>query len=350
MALKVCTHVISTLNFTRNNKARLLPLVRGLLYFAFSAPADLVAYGSRIGEMPAYSTIYKALKGLSTHAAAVTMTHARDPTKGGFLQIDNVQYYKNQRDIRIGRVNQMIIGIAATYAEMDGIDISAFDLEDKRRRLAERGRLNATVETFQKMLDQEHIETVSVLHWLRVLTLYVPELSKWKEHISMLFRTRAAKIPLPGQATVVHPLATSGKNETVTTELKDALLDFFSQMGQKQGDYLRRLILVGGDGLTYEKMIILKQYLQFHEDPFENFELLEPVLSSWHTEWTDLSRIYETHWDSLRSEDPSTIGHSAAQVNRPAPPNLKKVDYYPSAEFLYLVLDVRILDCWRYAI
>jgi hypothetical protein len=95
-------------------------------------------------------------------------------------------------------------------------------------------------------------------------------------------------------------------------------------------------------------MIILKQYLQFHDNPFESFELLQPVLSAWHTEWTDLNRIYETHWDSLRSEDPSTLGHSAAQVNRPAPANLKKVDYYPSAEFLYLVLDVRILDCWRY--
>lgn len=150
--------------------------------------------------MPAYSTTYKALKGLSSHAAAVTLAHARDLTKSGFLQIDNVQYYKNQRDIRMGRVNQMIIGIAATYAEMDGIDISAFDLDDKRRHLAQNERLKVTVETYQKMLDQQHLEIISALHWLRVLTLYVPQLSELKDHISMLFRTRGAKIPLRPQA------------------------------------------------------------------------------------------------------------------------------------------------------
>ncbi|KAM6491593.1 hypothetical protein JOM56_012985 [Amanita muscaria] len=343
----VCTHVLSSLNFTRNNEARLLPLARGLLYFAFSAPVDLISYGSRIGEMPAYSTIYNALKGLSTHAAAVTAAHGRDPTTCGFLQIDNTQHYKRQYDLRIGRTNQMVIGIAATYSELAGVEVSALDLEDKRCRIAKNQRLKVTVKTFLDLLDAKHIETVSMLHWLRVLVHYIPALSKWREHVSMLFRTRASKLPLPAQATIVHPLASSGKNETVTTELKDALVDFFAQMGQSPGDYHRRLILVGGDGLTYEKMLVQKQYLQFHNDPFQSFELLEPVLSLWHTEWTDLSRIYETHWDSLQSEDPSTLGHSAAQVNHPAPPNLKKVDYYPAAEFLYLVLDVRILDCWR---
>ena len=90
--------------------------------------------------------------------------------------------------------------------------------------------------------------------------------------------------------------------------------------------------------------------MQFHEDAFESFEVLEPTLAAWHTEWTDLSRIYETHWDSITSSDPSTLGHSAAVIGRPSPPNLKKVDYYPSAEFLFLVLDVRMLDCWRYTV
>ncbi|KAM6489590.1 hypothetical protein JOM56_014912 [Amanita muscaria] len=250
-------------------------------------------------------------------------------------------------DLRIGRTNQMVIGIAATYSELAGVEVSALDLEEKRRWIAKNQQLKATVKTFLDLLDANHIETVSTLHWLRVLVHYIPALSKWRELVSMLFRMRASKLPLPAQATIVHPLASSGKNETVTTELKDALVDFFAQMGQSPGDYHRRLILVGGDGLTYEKMLVQKQYLQFHNDPFQSFELLEPVLSLWHTEWTDLSRIYETHWDSLQSKDPSTLGHSAAQVNHPAPPNLKKVDYYPAAEFLYLVLDVRILDCWR---
>jgi hypothetical protein len=126
-------------------------------------------------------------------------------------------------------------------------------------------------------------------HWLRILVNNVPSLAKWKDYVLLLFRTHATKLPLPNKATKVHLLAASGKNETIMTELKDAYIDFFLQLGQKEGDYIRRLILAGGDGLTYEKMIMLKQYLQFHSDPLQSLEILEPVLSSWHMEWTNLS-------------------------------------------------------------
>jgi hypothetical protein len=76
-----------------------------------------------------------------------------------------------------------------------------------------------------------------------------------EEHVSILYRTRAAKLPLPAQATKLHPLAANGKKETITVKLKDALLDFFEQLGQKQGDYIWRLLMVGGVGLTYEKLL-----------------------------------------------------------------------------------------------
>jgi hypothetical protein len=66
-SLKVGAHGLSSLNFTRNHEARLLPLARGLLYSSFSAPADLMAYASQIGEMPVYSIVYNTLKGLATN-------------------------------------------------------------------------------------------------------------------------------------------------------------------------------------------------------------------------------------------------------------------------------------------
>ena len=88
--MQVCTHAISILNFACNNEARLLPLARGLLYFASSAQVNLFAYGSRIREMPAYSTISNTLQGLSDQEA-VTTSHGRDLTKFGILQFDNVK-------------------------------------------------------------------------------------------------------------------------------------------------------------------------------------------------------------------------------------------------------------------
>lgn len=163
-----------------------------------------------------------------------------------------------------------------------------------------------------------------------------------------LFCTRAAKHRLSVCATKVHPLVTSGKNEVVITELKDTLLDFFTQIGQTREDHLRRLIMVDRDGLTYEKMHPLKKYMQYHEHEFERFELIKPELEVWHTESTNLSRIFETHWSCPLSIDPSMLGHSARKIGRQTPSNLKKVDYYPSARLENLVLDVRMLDCWRY--
>ena len=80
------THTLSSLNFTQNNEAHILPLARGLLYFSFSAPANLIAT-NQVGEMPAYSTIYNALKGLAAHEATITASCASDPTKMGFPSI-----------------------------------------------------------------------------------------------------------------------------------------------------------------------------------------------------------------------------------------------------------------------
>ncbi|KAF6744764.1 hypothetical protein DFP72DRAFT_1078109 [Ephemerocybe angulata] len=196
-------------------------------------------------------------------------------------------------------------------------------------------------------INTAHLDTVLSLHWLRVLVQYIPELNHLKSQVTALFAARATKLKIPEGATPVYPLSSSGKSETVTTELKDAMHDFLEQMGQSKDSYLRRLFLVGGDGLTFQRLLELQRYAQFHPDPLEALAFVEPVLAMWHTEWTDVSRVFEVHFDSLMSPDPSSLGHSAALIGRPAPASLKKVDYYPAVDLMYLVLEVRILDCWR---
>ena len=74
-----------------------------------------------------------------------------------------------------------------------------------------------------------------------------------------------------------------GGKTRLTTELKDATADFFAQTGQQEDDYLPRLILAGGDGLTYEKLLQTKRYLQLHMVRFQSFQLMESVLELWHT-------------------------------------------------------------------
>ncbi|KIJ10718.1 hypothetical protein PAXINDRAFT_16329 [Paxillus involutus ATCC 200175] len=289
-----CTHLITTLNYAaapRSPKARLVPAMRGLLYFATSVPFNIFGFSSRIAHTPSYSTVFNMLHTLSLHEAELTSEIGRDPTKWDILRLDNVQNYLLQRDARIGRKNVMNIGIAATY----------FEASD-----------HVTTHDIVSWMDLNHFEDVLTLQWLRVLADYIPELYHLKEHVSMLYRTHVSKIPLPPKATKMHPLATSSKNETVTTELKDALIDFFSQI-----------------------------------DSFESGEIIESTLEWWHLHWTDLSRIFETHWGDLLGRDPSTLGYGATKIGRLKPPNLKKVDFYPGAELVYLTLDVHMLDCWR---
>ncbi|KAJ7864497.1 hypothetical protein B0H14DRAFT_3603688 [Mycena olivaceomarginata] len=146
----------------------------------------------------------------------------------------------------------------------------------------------------------------------------------------------------------MNPLAHSGKNEALIPELKDALLDFLRQLGQKEDDFDFRLWFLGGDGMSFNNAHLVKKYMQNHtESAFQSFELMIPALQVWHTLWTNLCRIFVAHWGEPLNDNPSTLGNSAKKIGRPAPGNLKKVDYYPAAELLALVHDMRMLDCWR---
>lgn len=322
-------------------------MMKGLLYFAHSAPTDIIAYGSRTAEMPAYNTIYKSAKQLAMYEAGVIESLGRDVSVIGFIQTDNVQNYLRQRDPRIGRVNQLNIGLAATFCELSGVSPRALDLDDKLHRIRENKRAKLTPRTLLSFIDQPHLDIVMPLHWMHMLVDSIPELSHMKPHIAMCFKTRAAKIQMTAEQTKVHPLRSNAKNESVTTELKEGIVDFLEQVGQREGDYKKRIVLVGGDGLTYQKLLELQRHLQLHDDALQSLSLLQPVLSLWHLEWTDVCRIFELFWGKHLDPDPSTLGHSAAQIGRATPPNLKKVDYYLAAELMNLILRVRILDCWR---
>ncbi|KAF8958799.1 hypothetical protein BDZ97DRAFT_1940816 [Flammula alnicola] len=302
------TNVISTLNFSRSSRAKLLPLATGILYFGSSASTDLFRYCSRMAEMPSYGSIIRTMRALSEHEAAVTLEHGRNPNTIGIIRLDN---------------NRLNIGLAATYYEinLDGVDINVFNVENKAASLAKDFRSQLTMAQLQKMINTTHLENIGVLHWIKALSDWIPELAHLKPEISLLFRTRVAKQQLKVEQSKIHPLASSSCSETMLTDFKEALQDFFAQTGQTADAFKAQLFPVGGDGLTFEKMVQLKEYLQFEENSFKSFETMEPMLEWWHTEWTNLSRLFESHWGSPLSHDP--------------------------VELAYLVLDARLLDCWR---
>ena len=299
-----------------------------------------------------YSNILETLEELSKDEAKKLEAIGRDPGRSLDLVFDNVQTYAKQWEMRIGRESVMKVGMAATAVEIENFNPEAVNLE-RRRQLIREGKekkMALTAESVLRLLNTDHVEIVGALHWLQILTTYIPQLEGYKGYVREMFRMEPPmnmRLNRDGvHKTVVHPLATSGKSETAIRELKDGLVDFLEQLGQTPDCYQHRIILAGGDGLTFEQMGNLKHMSQTQDGPFKTFEILQPYLQLWHTEWTDLCRLFVAHFSGDRSTDPSTIGHSSAKVGFKRPANLAKVDYYPASHHLYQVLDARVLDCW----
>lgn len=332
--------------YSRNMYAKLAALDKGILNFACCANKYIFNYDSRMGIVPSHHAVFEALIKLANHDAETIRNITASPTLALLLRLDNVQHYVRPRNFRVGREATMKIGTAGTVFEFLDYSRSAVDLRKKLDKLAEEQRKDFTFRKLLERIDMDHISGVCAVQWLRVLINFIPWLSLYKEDVRKLYETKFAKKRLPPRKTQIFPLPTNGHNETVTAELLKAVLDFIKEMGYTEDSPPNQLLHVGGDGLTYERLVLLKWYMQFHDTSFQRLEWLQPFLKTWHASWTDLSRIYEAHWESLLTNDPSSIGHSANQIRRKAPANLKKVDYYPYSELAYQVLDARILDCW----
>ncbi|KAJ3776373.1 hypothetical protein FB446DRAFT_636082, partial [Lentinula raphanica] len=348
---RVVTHSIAALNFALNRYANWLPVARGIFYFSTSAPVDTIAYESRTATMPSYSTLYGLLRELGMAEGRATQSAGSDPKLWGKVFFDNTQRYLRQRDMRFGREHKMTIGIAGTFLEYgEGtFPPEAHDIHDKKARVAKNERAHIDIKFFTDLINNEHLETVGTLQWLDCLVTHIPQLAHYKEQVTLLYTTAAAIDRLPPTPSKIHCLSTVAKNENVTTELYSTIINFFTQIGQTKDDHIYRISPFGGDGLTYQRLLELKRYVQHNENELLNLRVLEPQLEWWHTMWTDLNRLYETHWGEPLSNDPSTLGHSSRKIGREDPSNLKKIDYYPGIQLAYLVLDARMLDCWRLA-
>jgi len=308
---------------------------------------------SRMGITLSYSNILHTLEELSKDEVKKLKAVRRDPERGLDLVFDNVQMYVKQWEMRIGRDNVMKVGMAATAIKINNFNPEAVKLERRRQsiRNGKERKMSLMTEGVLRLINMDHARIVGALHWLQILTTYVPQLEDYKGGIQAMFKTKppmSMQLDKDGvRRTVVHPLATSGKSETAIRELKDGLVDFLEQMGQTPDDYHQRIILAGGDSLTFEQMGNLKHLMQTQDGPFKTFEILQPYLQLWHTEWTDLCRLFMAHYGEDWSADPSTLGHSSAKTGFKRLANLAKVDYYPGSHHLYRVLDAQVLDCWQ---
>ncbi|TFY81281.1 hypothetical protein EWM64_g2735 [Hericium alpestre] len=289
----IITDVLSRIAYSQSNRAKLLPMAHGINHFASGAYSNLYRINSHLAAMPSYSTIRGSLVDMAEKETARLKELGNSEHIALRLVIDNVQRYSKCWQPSMGQQSQMLKGMAGTAIKIDDVNPKAWDLDDKLERVARNECHDVTADWFLSQIDGRHLEDVKVLQWIQTLVRYIPALSGHRKHINMLYATRVRKTaPTEVKKTEVFPLAATEKDEGVTSELKEAIIEFLEQLGQTEDKYLRHIILAGGDGLTYEKILQIKKYLQFHPDEFQNLAILEPLLELWHTEWTDLCRIF----------------------------------------------------------
>ncbi|KAJ3827207.1 hypothetical protein F5880DRAFT_1474946 [Lentinula raphanica] len=322
--------------------------MKGLFEFASNASFDTFRFESRIANTPAYSTILKILYGLSEEAAKTTIAACQASDYVIWATTDNTQNYHLRRMNRMGLENVMNLGMSCIAWRRRLRHASALDFEDKQRRRRECRRNEITVPKLLELFDHDHERKVFSYQWLWVLGEYVELLGHLKKHANILLATQGSKLKIPEGADSPFTLPTTSGSEQDLPAFLDSILSFMKDLGQMKDNHMHRMFPIGGDGLTFELYGRVMEQRQLHSGPFTSLRFLNPKLEWWHTEWTNDSRIIDKHLASYASQDPSTLGHSASKITRKIRVNQGKYDYNQGSELMYFVLDMRMLDCWRY--
>ncbi|KAI0055098.1 hypothetical protein BV25DRAFT_1816096 [Artomyces pyxidatus] len=347
----VCTSAVSSLTFARSSRASLYPLCRGIWLFAVKAHQSIYRVESRLGQSVSYETMRQAIHTMAD-AKLVMLRKLLSPDSGkNFVSVgDNVQAHSKERDHRIGRRSTMIKGFAGTAVEMEDCDPKAFDIDELLRREALVERRTLTVKMIQDDIDWSHLENVAALSFLESLVKFVPALAQYRDEVTDLSTTTLRRHQIPSsRKSKVFPLASNNADEMHIQGMKAAVDDFLStQMGINDDTLKKRVLILSGDGKTFDQLIKLRKYLSSHEGHFESLRCMVPLLELWHTKWTDLSRTVRAHWGKDFPNDPSTLAKFAFETECPTPSDLRKVDFYDGEQIVNLALDAHLLNCWEY--
>ena len=121
------------------------------------------------------------------------------------------------------------IGISANITEVFEFIPAAFHLQDKLARIERNERKDVTVEKLLRLIDVDHLTLQLSVQWLETLVNFIPHLRTTSivSPRSVLLQPRRYAFQ---RKSVVHTLGTVA-NGTVTSELRDGLVDFLSQIG-----------------------------------------------------------------------------------------------------------------------
>ncbi|KAF5345682.1 hypothetical protein D9758_013054 [Tetrapyrgos nigripes] len=303
----VISTTISKLVFSHSLYTHFRPLQEALFNITANVSFKKFRYDSHVGNTPSYPTSLKALLYLSERAAIICWEYRLDPGFWFFIVLDNVQNYIHQRPLCMLHQNWMNLGMAGTmWIKLFGAEVDSSS--------SSTGTMNS--------------------------------MSSHSSGYGFLVR-QGLRQKVPDALSLCFPLPTTRGSETQLNEFLASSLDFFKSCSQTGDCFHRQILLVGGDGFTFELLWKLKEHHQLHKSPFHGLKIMSPVLAWWHTGWTNDTHLVDNHLVNYASLDPSTLSHSASKINRKLSKEQGKYNYHQALELMYLVADMRMLDCWR---
>ncbi|KAF8994246.1 hypothetical protein BDZ89DRAFT_1053392 [Hymenopellis radicata] len=260
--------------------------------------------------------------------------------------LDNVQQYQLVYEPGLGKVNTLVKGTAATAIQLDDCAPGAFNLDDYQRRIMKNERATLTTAQLFGDVDFKHINRVSILHAVRILCEYIPELAGLRPAVSERFRSDPIK---------KHRMKDGRKTWSSLGHewrgMHAAQVDFDEQCGLNPEEVAKARVIVwdGGDGGSFlvgqnVKKCRLPQAVS--QNVHETFENRLWTTGLWHTKATALNVMAANFYGPKECSDPSSLSNAASATGMHRPSNLDKCDFYPTARTMQLICEAHILDCW----
>ncbi|KAF9066187.1 hypothetical protein BDP27DRAFT_1546360 [Rhodocollybia butyracea] len=308
-------------------------LAFGIHLFSCQAHTDLKHLAPQIGLAVHDATIRRAIKAMTEKARVEMKRIAIEAAANGDvvqgLGIDNIQRHAQVYEGGALRQSVMKTGTYGCEIQFQGVPPGAWDLNDYLTRVIANKRSEMTVDSLWRDIDWNHYNESMVLYCIKMLAEEIHVLSSHVKTVTDRFHSEPMAIHrLPDDfRTSIQPLGSNAENEPETQGMKRAIDDFNSQIGYPHNAAETLLEWVGGDGETLQNKILTPE--------------------GWHVRSTGINAISENHFGPANSSDPSSLSMLFHAIGLKRPPNLKKVDFYPTTKGCKVVWTSMILDCWR---
>lgn len=243
----------------------------------------------------------------------------------------------------------MIKGFAGTAIELQDFDPAGLELRPLLERQAKMECTQLSVDVILDSINFDRLTNVAVGQFLQALVHFVPSLSHYQKNVDQFYSAHVEISPInPSRCTNIIPLATNSADEMTPQGLKRGITDFLqTQMGITEDTLKGRVVIVSGDGKTFDMTHRTKKYVSMHTGDYESWRFIIPLLELWHTKWTDLSRTIRASFGADYPLDPSTLNRLASVAGILAPKDLKKVDFNTGSHLVDLALDAHLLVAWE---